>query len=221
MYRHKILAKKIRRRLQPKRFVQVNEVHRWYKDGGDEYFRYTYPLKKTSIVFDVGGYEGEWAQNIYKKYQSNVYVFEPVPKYSEIIKKLFSKDKKVRIYEYGLAGRDRLEKINVDSFSSSTFKKGKKKLSIQMVDIKNFCDENKIKKIDLIKINIEGGEYELLERIIDSGLILRVDYVQVQFHNFVPNAEKRMESIQKKLSKTHSPTYQYWFIWENWKRKGL
>ncbi|MEM7512644.1 MAG: FkbM family methyltransferase, partial [Bacteroidota bacterium] len=72
--------------------------------------------------------------------------------------------------------------------------------------------------IDLIKINIEGGEFELLEAIIDAGWVDKIDNIQVQFHDFVPNARERMMEIQKKLSFTHELTYQYDFVWENWKR---
>ena len=72
-----------------------------------------------------------------------------------------------------------------------------------------------------MKINIEGGEYDLLDRLITTGLVGKIDNIQVQFHEFVPNAKERMQNIQKKLSKTHTPTYQYEFIWENWKRNNV
>jgi hypothetical protein len=47
-----------------------------------------------------------------------------------------------------------------------------------------------------------------------------VSNVQVQFHDFVPDAERRMRRIQEKLGKTHSLTYQYLFVWENWALKS-
>ena len=44
--------------------------------------------------------------------------------------------------------------------------------------------------------------------------------LQIQFHDFIiDNAEERMKNIQNKLSKTHEITYQYNFVWENWKIK--
>ena len=36
--------------------------------------------------------------------------------------------------------------------------------------------------VDLIKINIEGGEYELLEAILDNNLAKAFDNLQIQFH---------------------------------------
>ena len=83
----------------------------------------------------------------------------------------------------------------------------------------DFIAGQSISRIDLMKINIEGGEYDLLEHLIDSGVIGAIADVQVQFHDFVPHAEKRMEEIQRRLSETHELTWQYKFIWENWKLK--
>ena len=42
--------------------------------------------------------------------------------------------------------------------------------------------------------------------------------LQIQFHNFIPNAEKLREDIREDFSKTHHLTYDYYFIWENWER---
>ena len=70
-----------------------------------------------------------------------------------------------------------------------------------------------------MKINIEGAEYDLLEHLIDTGLISNIHNIQVQFHDFVSNAEQRMIMLQKELEKTHGLTYQYPFVWENWRVK--
>jgi hypothetical protein len=90
---------------------------------------------------------------------------------------------------------------------------------ILLKDVSAFINSNEIGEIDLMKINIEGGEYDLLDRIVNTGVVKQIKNIQVQFHDFVPNAEKRMPNIQEKLSLTHELTYQYLFVWENWKRK--
>ena len=45
-------------------------------------------------------------------------------------------------------------------------------------------------KIDLLKINIEGGEYEVLENLIENDLIKNIDNIQIQFHDFVFSRRK-------------------------------
>ena len=73
--------------------------------------------------------------------------------------------------------------------------------------------------VDLMKINIEGGEYDGLDKLVGTGLIKGIKSIQVQFHDFVPDAEKRVKDIHDKLQVTHIPTYQYEFVWENWQRR--
>ena len=68
-------------------------------------------------------------------------------------------------------------------------------------------------------MNIEGSEYELLERIIEIDFIRNIDNLLIQFHNFFSDSRSRMDNIQKHLSKTHRLTFQYEFIWENWTKK--
>ena len=220
MYIHRVYFNKLYRVFNPDRYEQSKEIERWYKDGGDTKFRYSYPLHSGSTVIDAGAYHGEWTDGIYKKYKCYIYAFEPVTKYFDLIKNKFKKTNKIKVFKEGLAGRNRKVKISIDDFASSTYKRSAKTENIQLVDIVEFCKTNKIDNIDLIKINIEGGEFELLERIINSGLINQIKFVQVQFHNFVPSAEQKMISLQRKLSKTHKQKYSYWFIWDSWVKKS-
>jgi len=74
--------------------------------------------------------------------------------------------------------------------------------------------------IDFVKMNIEGSEYELLEEIIESGNILKITHLQIQFHNFVENATERRKNIRNKLKKTHVNIFNFPFIWERWDIKN-
>ena len=72
-----------------------------------------------------------------------------------------------------------------------------------------------------MKINIEGGEYDLLDSLISADIVQSIANIQVQFHDFlIKDAKEKMRKIQEKLSLTHEPTYQYEFVWENWKIKS-
>jgi hypothetical protein len=105
----------------------------------------------------------------------------------------------------------------VSKDGSSTIKNIGTKIEIELIDIVEYIKKNNIRKIDLIKINIEGGEYALLNRLIDTNYIKNTENILIQFHNFFPEARNKMLSLHKKSSTTHSPIYQYEFIWELWK----
>jgi hypothetical protein len=127
----------------------------------------------------------------------------------------------VKSYNFGLAERAFETDINVSDNASSIFNVEGTKTKIRLESIIEFMISNKIETVDLMKINIEGGEYDLLDVIIENNFAQKFKNIQVQFHDFViDNPRERMEKIQKELSKTHELTYQYDFVWENWKLKS-
>ena len=67
----------------------------WFSDNGDKTLRLDYELNNDSIVFDLGGYEGQWASDIFSKYWCFIYVFEPVEKFFNKIEQRFSKNEKI------------------------------------------------------------------------------------------------------------------------------
>jgi FkbM family methyltransferase len=195
---------------------QIKRVKPWFEIDGDNTLRLDYNLNRDSIVVDVGGYEGKWANEIYKKYNCNIFIFEPIKEYYDKIVERFKENPKIRVYNYGLSNEDCDKQISLLNDSSSLFKKSRNLQKITLVNASNFFNSEKIDKIELIKINIEGGEYDLLENLIENGLVSKIINIQVQFHDFVKRAKKRMLKIEDQLSKTHHPTYRFEFVWENW-----
>lgn len=198
---------------------QEKRVIPWFKDDGDRTLRLDYDLSEDSIVFDLGGYKGDWTSDIFSKYCCFIHIFEPVKEFSKNIEQRFYKNKKIIVHSYGLSNKNETVKITLDKDGSSIFKSGKDSEDIVLVKAIDFMQKNNIQKIDLMKINIEGGEYYLLEHLIETGFINNIKDIQVQFHDIFSDAEQRMLKIQKDLEKTHFLTYQYPFVWENWRKK--
>ncbi len=197
--------------------LREKELVKWRADDGES-LRYNYDLNSDSLVLDVGGYKGQWASDIYSMYNCNIIIIEPVKSFANKIEKRFIYNNNVEVFSIALGQNRRSETISMSNDGTSIFKESRKKESIQYEDIVHFFSTKKIVSIDLMKINIEGGEYELLERMIIGNLIANVKYIQIQFHDFVPGAAQRMEKIQKQLSITHTPSFQYKYVWENWVR---
>jgi FkbM family methyltransferase len=198
---------------------QQKIIKSWWDDGGDYRFRFDYNLNPDSIVLDLGGYEGQWASDLFSRYQCRILVFEPVKAFAKNIKQRFLLNGKISVFDFGLGATTRKESISISKDGSSIFREASEKEEIEIVDSYDWLTKESLGIVDLIKINIEGGEYELLEKLIDTGLISKIKNIQVQFHDIMADSSRRMESIQKKLEKTHFLTYQYRFVWENWKIK--
>ncbi len=210
------IIKKIRNAipgLQEKQFLRVKP---WVLSNGDKTLRLNYNLDENSIIFDLGGYEGQWASDIFSKYLSHIYIFEPYFPFYENIKNRFQKNPKIKVYNFGLASKSTNSHLSFNGDNTSSYINKGESVPIQLVDFLEFFDTLDFQFIDLIKINIEGAEYDLLESLIDRGKVSKLKNIQVQFHDFVPNAEARVNQIRSKLNQTHKLTYAFDFVWENW-----
>ena len=191
----------------------------WFKDNGDNTLRLDYNLDYNSVVFDIGGFEGTFSEKIYQKYKAKIYIFEPVNSFYTQIDNKFKDIPNIKTYNFGLSSEDQRIEISLNGDASSTHALDGDKEKIKLCSIIDFIEQNKITKIDLMKINIEGGEFDILPTLLEHDIINSINNLQIQFHTFVPNAENQREAIRKKLLLTHTLTYDYYFIWENWKLK--
>jgi len=201
---------------------QPLELNRWFKDNGDETLRLDYPeLNEKSIVLDLGGYEGDFAQAINKKYKCKVYLFEPHPKFYKICLEKFSGNDQINVFNYGLLDKEGKFSLSDTSKSSSFFNPNhtkEKGIKCQVKEFFNTLENLQIYKVDLMKINIEGGEFPLLQHIASRGKLNMINQYQIQFHKFIINAVSMRKRIIAELNKTHKRTWCYNFVWENWKK---
>jgi hypothetical protein len=70
-----------------------------------------------------------------------------------------------------------------------------------------------------MKVNIEGSEYELMDRLIAADKLSLIKDIQIQFHDVSQDSRGHMQRIQQHLARTHKKTYAYEFIWENWAKQ--
>ncbi|NTE04802.1 FkbM family methyltransferase [Agrobacterium tumefaciens] len=208
---------RLRKKIGTSMLSQSERVKPWFDDNGDNTLRINYDLNINSIVFDLGGYQGDWSSKIFDKYCCHIHIFEPVVFYAENIKKRFEQKSSITVYPFGLGSTTMKSKLFMDEDSSSLYKPTSEGMDVKIVCVTDFLISKNIKSVDLIKINIEGSEFDLLEHLIQEDALKYFRNIQVQFHDFFPDARIRMEAIQRQLKKTHSLTYQYEFVWENWK----
>ncbi len=193
-------------------------LRNWHAARGDKTLRVEYPLDSRSVVLDVGGFEGQWASDIFARYRCRIHVFEPLPEAAEAIGRRFAANPSIKLHRAALGAKAGTAEIAVLGDGSSLLAAGGRRVEVPVVTPEQVFAAEDIAEVALMKINIEGGEYDLLEHLIATGLISRIRDIQVQFHMDIPDAERRMHDIQSRLAGTHRLTFQYRFLWENWRR---
>jgi FkbM family methyltransferase len=119
---------------------------------------------KCRVIFDCGGYDGEWANKMALMYPSaSIYIFEVVPAYCASLKERFNANKNIHVFDFGLGKSDGYIDIAVYGVASSAFltHKDTKLVTGRIKKFGSFIHEHNLHQIDLLKMNIEGGEYDL------------------------------------------------------------
>lgn len=178
--------------------------------------RFDYPLGPGSLVLDVGAFVGTFARDCLQRWGCRVISFEPLH-----VDALLSAARGAWSVEpYGLGARTERVEMSVRNDSSSVFVDAEHPVAeVQMVDVCEAWENLELGIVDLMKINIEGGEYALLERMISSGLVDYVRYLQVQFHPCLPDARTRRAIIRAQLTDTHREQWCVDWVWESWEHK--
>jgi FkbM family methyltransferase len=193
----------------------------WHREDGVGQFWRNLPATADDIAIDAGGHLGDWTAQLICQYGCRVIVFEPVAEYCARIRERFARNARIKIVEAGLAAGNREVSFVLDGLASSAFpaRKTGKSASVQLVDVGEVFAKNELVDVACMKMNIEGGEYELLERMLELNLTRVVRSYLIQFHATVPDHEARHQRIRVGLAKTHRLVFEYPHVWERWDAK--
>lgn len=175
---------------------------------------FDYRLDKNSIVFDVGGFHGDFTRHIRSTFGCGVHVFEPVHKHFAFILKRFELEPMVWPYNVAFEDLDEKRNIHLSDNSSSLYGTCNAIELIRVRDIAKFIEAFKLNRIDLVKLNCEGSEYRIFNRLHQKGWLPKVNQIVVQFHE-IPEFSK--PAYEEKLLETHILKYKddHWQWYQN------
>lgn len=161
-----------------------------------EYFLQKYLQKKDiKTIFDVGANEGQFAELSRRlNPKAEIYSFEPHPINFSILENK-AKVSNLNAFNVGLGKEDGiLELFDYKSHNGSqhaslsksviTYLHGEEAIAnqVKIITIDDFCIEHKIEQIDLLKIDVEGFEFDVLsgaKRMLDQS---RIKHIQFEFN---------------------------------------
>ena len=182
-------------------YVQQYWLNEFFRNGGDDMlYKFDGFLNESSTVFDMGSYEGEFYKEIIKKYNCNIHAFEPVEQfYSNCLESL---PKKVLLNNFALGKENTTFNISLSNNSSSQFIGDTGNTTIcNKVKFIDYINDNNIKNIDLIKVNIEGGEYELFDTILDSNYQNNIDGINKKLEELKLTEKDLVSNISSSIEK--------------------
>ena len=133
---------------------------------------------EDDIIADIGAYTGQFASIVLEKGVKKVKCYEPTKYTFDILKKY--NNEKMEIYNYAVVGNDDKERNffiskGIGVTNSLIKKKGQDKFEV--VKCINYNDA--IKDCSIVKIDIEGGEYEIPNLIQEHIRAYLIDFHKV------------------------------------------
>jgi FkbM family methyltransferase len=178
-------------------------------------------LDEHSVVVDAGAYVGEWSARIADRYGSRIVAFEPVPAHVAEMRRRLGARRGITVVPVALGAHDAREVALLDG-PGTRVADGRDPaagVEVEVRDVTAVLRELGVRHIDLLKLNIEGGEYDVLDRLDATGWLEHIDDLLVQFHPKHPGAASRRRAIRRRLAETHTEVWDYPWVWERWERR--
>lgn len=179
-------------------------------------------IVEGKVFVDVGAYVGEWTQQAISAGARKVIAYEPIINFSS--SDIF-KNHKVTLLNYFISEQSVDDHFYIDGLATSTAGSGLNKLDGDLITVSGHpiavSEENEIRNNEtVIKINIEGGEYDLIKYLEHKELISEFEYIFIQTHPLQSNTKKNLRLLSNSLRKTHKLIFNYPLIWQIYERKN-
>lgn len=179
-------------------------------NADSEYPSTFFPSNQSPIILDVGANIGETSLFIYKKLfdiNPTIYALEPNPyNFPYLLKNIkINKANNIKPFRIALTGKSGIASLNFNGLNydggfikgvgNKTWSKSEKVLTTSLED---FCRENLIENIDLLKMDIEGSEYTVFNSSLDF-IKAHVKSIFVELHNL--DKKNNYKIFKKKITK--------------------
>jgi FkbM family methyltransferase len=158
---------------------------------------------ENGVILDVGAHIGDTVK-LYRNYFPGykIFCFEPFSESCDYLKNRFTNDSNINIVERALGSKDETKPLFVSNFSNLNSLQrpnerawgfaDEKSVDVETITLDQFCLENDIKHIDILKLDVQGSELDVLmgsKTLLEKGNISLV-YVEWQVVPLYENHHK-------------------------------
>ena len=175
--------------------------------------------KQNLNIFDIGCFQGNFSRNLKEKIKlkANFYLFDANPNLSikdfNYTKLAFSNEKGVKSFYLNTffpASGSSLKTIHVDDklwnftrkLVTGNLKKQFQTFEVNTDTLDNYCEENHIDNIDILKIDTEGSELEVLEGA--KNILQQTNIILIEVLDERKNFKKKYQNVINFLEKNYN-----------------
>jgi len=184
--------------------IKLNK--KWYGNEYGGFFIHPDIISSDSIVYSFGiGEDISFDLDIIQKHNCSVHGFDPTPKSIDWIKQNCPTDKFI-FHKYGISDKSGYETFylpkNPNHISgSATIQDNintQTAMQVEMKKLSDIMEELHHTHIDILKIDIEGSEYNVIDNILESGILAK--QLLIEFHDrFISSGRDKSKQTVNKL----------------------
>ena len=207
-------------------------------NGEKEFVRFICNTESEPLCFfDIGANKGYFTDMILgemngqeRKFQ--IHMFEPMPETSQLLKTKYKSFGNVFVNGLGVSDSNEVKKIYFDSGTSthaSIYNRTNVKLEnscdVRLIRLEDYIKSNNIKRINFIKIDVEGHEYSCLKGLGDYLKTSLISYIQFEYGGTYIDSQRSLKNIYDilgnnwkvcKLMKHHLEAREYNYLMDNY-----
>jgi FkbM family methyltransferase len=179
-------------------------------------------VEENDLVIDIGFNYGLFSLTSLKYKPSKIIAFEPNPKLVKIFSKFYNGEI-IKLYQKAVSNENGITVFyeNLDPGMSSIFQEINNvtrgdSYEVEVVNFNDFITNNKIIKIDYLKVDCEGAEYGIFESMPYNFLKDNVKKVAIEFHHQIND-----KKVQTLIDKLRDCNFTIKIVYENNSNVGL
>jgi len=156
----------------------------------EEHYIVTSALSEKSTVFDLGANLGRFSTELAEQFHCVCVALEPAP---ENVARIPGHPR-VRVVQGAIAGRAGTGELQlaadctanrlIPSHERGAPSAGARSITVPLLDYPALLKRASIQKVDLLKVDVEGAEWDFFDSLTDPDL-LSIGQITVEFHDFV------------------------------------
>ncbi len=173
-----------------------------------EYADY-FPFYQDAVIVDIGAHYGYFSlfAEVNSGTNARIFSFEPDPKNYAILNKNISNQgsKKIKAHPFAIGGKNRTASLHLGNSTNSSLiedyqllSKDHSSTSVDVRALDEVLTELQIDKIDFLKIDCEGAEYEIIAQSSDDSL-KKAAIISMEFHD-MKNVNQTAQTLINRLT---------------------
>lgn len=186
--------------------IENKRDKQWYGNGYGGFYLDPTLISENAIVYSFGiGEDISFDLDLIGKHQCQIFGFDPTPK---SISWITQNPPPNRFYFYPFGIGERTEKVlfhlpkNKDHVSGSIYEHSlvdeKNLVEVTLKEFKEITTELGHQQIDVLKMDIEGSEYAVMQGILESGIPIKQILVETH-ERFFANGKQKGDDFFKLL----------------------